>query len=90
MAFGDIAGRASVNPSAPRAFGVCDSCGVWHQRNELTMQMDWFGPRLGPTGFYNCYRCLYVPNEQLKPIVLPADPVPVQNPRIEAFEDDEA
>ena len=40
--------------------------------------------------FLVCRRCLDVPNQQLRAIILPADPVPINNPRIEPFAEDES
>lgn len=37
------------------------------------------------TGFLVCYRCWTIPQPQLKPIVLPPDPIPLTDPRPESF-----
>lgn len=79
----------SVDPSAPRAAGVCDRCGSWYQLNQLKKQYQWFGTALSWTGFLVCCRCLDVPTIQRKAIVVPADPIPVLNPRVEHFYLDE-
>jgi len=51
----------------------------------LKPQMEWRGDRLMPTGFKVCGRCLDVPFQLDRPIVLPPDPVPVRDPRPEHY-----
>lgn len=76
-------GRASVSSSEPRAFGCCDGCNFIYNRHELSMQFEWGGRSLLATGFYKCEMCLDEPNPQLRSIVLPPDPVPVYQPRVD-------
>jgi len=79
-------GRARVDPKNPRAFAVCDRCGLLYNLKSLVAEMEWRGPRLMETGYLVCtVTCLDVPQEQLRPRILPPDPVPVFNPRPEAF-----
>jgi hypothetical protein len=52
--------------------------------------MDWAGVQLINKRILVCPKCLDKPQQQLRAIVLPADPVPIRNPRPEPFEDDEA
>lgn len=85
MAWGDISGYARTDPSAPRGFGVCDGCGRWRNLRDLKKQMEWTGPRLSWLGWLVCDECLDKPQAQLRPIALPPDPVPLLNPRPEAF-----
>lgn len=85
MAYGDQAGRAITRPSDPRAQGVCNSCGFWFQLNKLEKQMEYFGRALRWTGDLVCHECLDVPQDQLRPIILPPDPIPVPMPRTEPF-----
>lgn len=85
MGFGDIQGRARTDPSAPRAQGVCDECGEHYNLLSLRKQMQWFGTALRWTGDLVCQRCICAPQAQLKAIRLPADPVPVGNPRPEFY-----
>ncbi len=56
-----------------------------YNRRELVWDMQWRGPRLMKTGFLVCQRCADIPAQQLKPRILPPDPVPIFNPRPEAF-----
>lgn len=81
-------GRARVNANDPRAFAVCDRCGTWHNWINLSWQYEWSGTRLFNTNLLVCQRCLDVPNEQLRTIILPPDPVAIQNARLEPFQID--
>lgn len=74
-------GRARVDPSHPAAPGICDRCGMLWMLSDLQFQMEWRGPQLASTGFRVCHRCYDVPFIFNKPIILPADPVPVKDPR---------
>ncbi len=86
MAWGDISGRAITTPSAPRGFGVCDECGEWWNLRSLRKEVQYMGAKVQWTGRLVCYpRCWTKPQPQLKPIRLPADPVPLRNPRPEWF-----
>lgn len=81
MGFGDIHGRARVSTSKPAAFSVCDYCYCTYNLVDLKPQMEWYGTQLTDTGFKACYRCISKPQDQLRPIILPPDPVPVVQPR---------
>jgi hypothetical protein len=83
MAYASKAGRARTSASRPQAFAVCDRCGIWHNHYQLRFQFDWAGTTLVNKRILVCGRCIDKPQEQLRAIVLPADPVPIQNPRPE-------
>jgi hypothetical protein len=83
MGWADNTGFAHVNPRAPRAFGVCDYGGEWRQLHELKKQMEWQGTKLVWTGLLVCSHHMDKPQQQLRAIRLPADPVPKINPRPE-------
>jgi hypothetical protein len=89
MGYASRSGRARTSVKKPEAFAVCDRCGIWHNRVRLNWQYDWRGTSLQNLWILVCGRCLDVPQEQLRAIQLPADPVPVWQPRIENFEADE-
>ena len=78
-------GHARVNPSHPVSFAVCDRCGFWYNINMLHWQFQWAGPVLQNLRLLVCDKCLDVPQEQLKPRVLPPDPMPTLNARPENF-----
>src|SRR5579885_2882060 len=89
MALGNLSGKARTNPTAPDAFGVCDNCGTWWNRRDLLDQVEYYGNTLKRTGYVVCPECFDVPQDQLRPIILPIpDPVPVINPRTEYFDGD--
>lgn len=74
-------GRARINPRAPEAAGICDSCGFKFSLRDLGYQMEWRGPRLMNTRLRKCPKCLDVPFIFNRPIIYPPDPVPVADPR---------
>lgn len=74
-------GRASVNPSAPRAFGICDRCEILYNLNQLMFQYDYRGAQLVNIRIRVCKICYDVPYQGNTPLRLPPDPTPVLNPR---------
>lgn len=74
-------GHAKVNPQKPEAMGICDRCGFRYNLNDLQWQFEWRGLRLTNTQFRVCPTCIDVPDDHLRPIITPPDPVPVANPR---------
>lgn len=74
-------GHARLDPRSPRAFGICDQCGFLYNHADLRWEVQFYGNQIQKTGFLVCPTCWDVPNPQLKPKVLPADPVPILNPR---------
>ena len=89
MAYASQSGRAFTDPSNPRAFGVCDRCAIWYNHDRLRWQYDWAGASIINKRILVCDICYDNPQEQLRAIVLPADPVPVMNPRVEPYAWDE-
>ena len=85
MGYGSISGRAITNPDAPRAFAVCDRCGLWYNHNKLQWNFDYRGRMLQNTRILVCETCLDTPQPQLKPRILPPDPMPIKDARIEPF-----
>ena len=81
-------GRAVVNSRRPENFKVCDRCGFWYNGSKLSWQYQWAGPQLQNIRLLVCEICKDKPQEQLRTFAIPADPVPVQNPRVEQFETD--
>ena len=89
MAYASRSGHARTSPSNPRAFGVCYRCGFWYNREVLKDQMDWRGNSLQNLYVLVCPPCYDRPQQQLRSVVLPADPVPIYRPSTEPFVDDE-
>lgn len=90
MAYASRSGRARTSSTQPAAFAVCQRCGIWTNHHRLRNQVEWRGAALLPTYIYVCESCWDVPQEQLRAIVVPADPLPVIQARTEPFLDDEA
>lgn len=85
MAYASKLGRARVSSTNPQAAAVCDRCGSVYNHCDLTWQHDFRGPVLQNTRILVCRRCLDVPQEQLRTIVVPADPVPIMQPRTQDY-----
>lgn len=85
MGYSSRSGRARTNASAPQAHAICDRCGFRYNHVNLSWQYDWRGATLQNLRFLVCRTCYDDPQQQLRAIVVPADPVPIQNPRIQDF-----
>lgn len=81
MGLGDLQGRAYTDPSAPEPPGVCDDCGQKWMRTDLQWQYDYRGKNLQNLKLLKCPRCLDDPQPQLRPIIVPPDPIPIKDPR---------
>jgi hypothetical protein len=82
-------GRVHISRSKPKAQAVCDRCGARYNHSDLSWQFQWQGPRLQNLRILVCRGCLDVPQENIRTIVIPPDPVPIQNPRPELFVSDD-
>lgn len=78
-------GHATVHPNSPVGFAICDRCGMLYNFPDLRWEMEYQGMQLQRTGFRVCPTCLDVPQPQERPIVLPPDPVPLLNPRVQDY-----
>lgn len=85
MAYASQAGRARTSARSPQAHAICDRCGFRYNLVDLNWQFDWRGASLQNIKLLVCKSCYDEPQEQLRAIVIPADPVPVANPRIQDF-----
>jgi hypothetical protein len=83
MAYASKAGRARISSRNPQALGICDRCGFTYNHVNLNWQFDWRGSTLQNVRILVCRSCLDVPQEQQRAIVVPADPVPIMNARVE-------
>jgi len=81
-------GHARVDPQHPRSFGICDTCGFQYLHSDLKWGVQITGTQTRRTGFLQCPTCWDKPNPSLRVVVLPADPVPILNPRAEKPEPD--
>lgn len=82
MGYASKQGRTRISSRSPSASGQCDRCGFLYNHNRLRWQMDWAGASLINKRILVCDNCYDKPQQQLRSIVIPADPVPVMNPRV--------
>jgi hypothetical protein len=85
MGYASQAGRARTSATSPQAHAICDRCGFRYNHVDLRWQFDWAGASLINKRLLVCTPCNDTPQEQLRAIVIPADPVPIQNPRLQDF-----
>jgi hypothetical protein len=78
-------GRARISATQPRAKGICDRCGLMYSLSDLQYQFQWAGTGLVNLQLRVCRGCMDIPQIQFKSFVLPPDPLPVDNPRIEYY-----
>jgi len=90
MGYASRSGRARTSVSRPQAHAICDRCGFRYNHVDLSWQFEWRGTALKNIRILVCRRCLDIPQENLRAIVVPPDPLPVVQPRTEPFEEDEA
>lgn len=85
MSYASQSGRAKTSARNPRTHAICDRCGFRYNLVDLAWQVEWRGPVLQNIRLLVCRPCYDVPQENLRTIVLPADPEPVQNARVQDF-----
>lgn len=85
MGYASQAGRARTSPSNPQAHAICDRCGFRYNFVDLRWQFDWSGTQLRNLYLLVCKWCLDTPQEQLRAIVVPADPLPIPQARVQDF-----
>lgn len=85
MGYASKLGRARISARNPQAAGVCDRCGFVYTHSTLKWQMDWAGASLINKRMLVCNSCYDVPQQQLRAIIIPADPVPILNPRVQNY-----
>lgn len=85
-----VHGRAIADQTNPSAWGVCDRCGFLFQHKSLSFQYQWRGTKLQNIHQLVCDNgCLDKPQEQLRVIIIPPDPIPIMNARPEAYVQDD-
>lgn len=73
--------KAKGAVSGPEAAGCCDRCGDLWALRQLRFQHQWRGESLFNLQIRVCPKCYDVPSAFLKTIRIPADPIPVYQPR---------
>ena len=89
MGYASKSGRARTSSRNPQAHAICDRCAFRYNHVDLRWQYDWAGASLINKRILVCETCYDVPQNQLRAIVLPADPMPIINPRVEPYAWDE-
>ena len=85
MSYASRSGRARTSARNPQAHAICDRCGGRFNHVDLSWQFDWAGAGLINKRLLVCRSCSDTPQQQLRSIVLPADPTPIMNPRPQDF-----
>jgi len=85
MGYASRAGRARTNAANPQAHAICDRCGFRYNFVDLTWQFEWRGATLQNIKILVCNTCLDTPQENVRAIVIPADPTPIVNARVQDF-----
>jgi hypothetical protein len=85
MGYASQSGRARTSSRNPQAHGICDRCGFRYNHVDLKWQFDWAGASLINKRLLVCNPCNDQPQQQLRAIIVPADPMPIINPRIQDF-----
>ena len=83
MAYASRSGRARTSSRNPQAFGICDRCGFTYNHVNLQWQFDYAGAGLINKRILVCNPCYDTPQAQLRAIIVPSDPIPIMNPRVE-------
>ena len=81
--------RTQVNPQSPRAWGSSDRNGMIGQHNEMVWQYDWRGNKIVNLRVLVHRDEVDLPQRQLGNLQIPADPIPIRNPRPENYTIDE-
>jgi len=81
MGYASRLGKARISSSNPQAAAICDRCGGHFNHVDLKFQFDFAGPGLINKRLLVCDRCDDDPQPQLRAIIIPADPIPILNPR---------
>jgi hypothetical protein len=86
MSIGQLTGTATISNGLATSWGTCDRCGKLRDYCDLAWQTQWSGFQLINLRLLCCTvhaggGCIDLPNETLRAIVLPPDPIPIQNPR---------
>jgi hypothetical protein len=85
MGYASKAGRARTSATNPQAHAICDRCGIRYNHVDLSFQYDWAGAAMMKKNLLVCRTCMDRAQPQLRSIILPADPPPVLNPRLDIY-----
>lgn len=85
MGYGSKLGKAKIDVRSPRAAAVCDRCARVFNHGSLHWQYDFRGRSLANLRILVCDTCEDTPQPQLKPRIIPPDPMPIMNARPERY-----
>lgn len=85
MGYASKLGKAKIDARSPRAAAVCDRCARVYNHKDLHWQYDFRGRSLANLRILVCNTCEDTPQPQLKPRIIPPDPMPIQNARPERY-----
>lgn len=85
MGYASKAGRARTSATNPQAHATCDRCGIRYNHVDLAFQYDWAGAAMMKKNILVCRICMDRAQPQLRSIVLPGDPPPIMNPRLDIY-----
>ena len=85
MGYASQSGRARTSLRSPQAHAICDRCGFRYNHVDLRWQYDWRGASMQNIKLLVCSDCYDTPQQQLRAIVVPADPTPIINARVQDF-----
>ena len=86
MSYASKLGHARVSVRNVQAAAICDRCGRVFNHVDLRWQNEWRGATLQNIRILVCQDCLDIPQENIRSIVLPADPTPIINARVQDFD----
>ena len=85
MSYASKSGHARTSSRRPQAHSICDRCGARYNHADLSWQYDYAGASLINKRLLVCRSCMDKPQQQLRAIIVAADPVPILNPRPQDF-----
>ena len=86
MGYASKSGHARTSVRNPQAHAICDRCGGRYNHVDLRKQPFWAGAAEVTKNILVCSACFDVPQQNgRRAIVLPQDPPPIINPRVQDF-----
>jgi len=85
MGYASKAGRARTSSRNPQAHAICDRCGIRYNHADLSFQYDWAGATVMKKNLLVCRTCMDNMQPQLRSLILPGDPPPILNPRLDIY-----
>jgi hypothetical protein len=81
MSIAGLQGRAFTDPENPEPPGISDRSNFKYLHKDLHWQYQWCGNQLVNLRLLVPEEDLDIPAEFLRPLILPPDPIPIQDPR---------